>query len=717
METLWQIAAAQPLAVNEVWQNCCDLGISKLVRTRQCAAADTVTFDVESQTALTDNPLFAYKAQVRIRRVDDGVASYWFLGRVTSIPRDGESKAESQSMTISGPWDWLEHTIYRQGWQERAGLLYKARVVLYQAANGTSCTTGAQISDALSWGISGGAPAAVGVIDAGFYLPMDERVNIMCSAAICEALSYQPNLACWFDYSQRLPVFHCRDRFSLAANSVAVADVFNKIKIDSRQDLQVPAVAICFERTDSLDGADQHYTSIQYAPVVAGETAVQTQARLSLVDVVWAAFDLQGGATQMAKADIEVEDFPDSYTDKDWWKARVPWLVAYDDANITLANGQRMGDSDLESILVSGTVEDWMSQSAEPERICVDVSILVKDGAGVVLEDFKRPVTLWVTATDAETGSYSKVISFDSGELEPPGVAAGIYAAWSALHYEGSIVVEELECAGIYSPGTVINLTGGVAEWTGMNAMVIRSTEDVDQGTTTVEFGPIRWMDVNSLVGLFRATRFRRFAFNANYRTSGSGTQDFSASSASGDTPVAQAQAGHDSTRVKVLRDPAAAVDHRINLDSTAFTFGTSGDGTTPRIIQPREIYVVYDDAGTKKAKKSQVLCSALYGAETALGSDLANGTATGQILYWTGSAWAVATVGSLAAGDLLQWNGSVWVKVTPTVITVVTDFQVDAANKVIQKKTRANVKVVAADAESAWATITGGAMVQGVTA
>ena len=70
-----------------------------------------------------------------------------------------------------------------------------------------------------------------------------------------------------------------------------------------------------------------------------------------------------------------------------------------------------------------------------------------------------------------------------------------------------------------------------------------------------------------------------------------------------------------------------------------------------------------------------------------------------------------------MATGDMIQYNGTAWVKLTPTTITVVTDVQIDATNHLIQKKTRANVKVVATDAESAWATITGGTMVQGVPA
>jgi hypothetical protein len=53
--------------------------------------------------------------------------------------------------------------------------------------------------------------------------------------------------------------------------------------------------------------------------------------------------------------------------------------------------------------------------------------------------------------------------------------------------------------------------------------------------------------------------------------------------------------------------------------------------------------------------------------------------------------------------GKILVVIGGAWTPVLPVPITVQTDSQIDGVTYKFQKKTRTNVKVVAADAESAW--------------
>ena len=91
-----------------------------------------------------------------------------------------------------------------------------------------------------------------------------------------------------------------------------------------------------------------------------------------------------------------------------------------------------------------------------------------------------------------------------------------------------------------------------------------------------------------------------------------------------------------------------------------------------------------------------------------------------------SGSQWCLLALPAAAGGpangtttnQVLTWNDTtkVWEAGTLTQITFVTDMQVDTSGKLIQKKTR-TAYVLSPGTESSWTTITGGTMVQGVTA
>ena len=94
------------------------------------------------------------------------------------------------------------------------------------------------------------------------------------------------------------------------------------------------------------------------------------------------------------------------------------------------------------------------------------------------------------------------------------------------------------------------------------------------------------------------------------------------------------------------------------------------------------------------------------------------NGTAEGQIQVWdaVNSVWVSPTVGTLAEGDVLTWDATnkKWTKITPTQITVVTDWQYDTSTHKFQKKTR-TVYGLSPGSESSWTDVTGAQADQGV--
>lgn len=599
MATQWQICAAQDTAGAEVWQDCSTLGISNIVKTRQGDGYDVVTFEVTAATALTDAALFAFHTYLRIRRVDDGVPTLWFFGRNKTVPRRGVGgSTESQKYVIAGPGEQLVATTYRQNWVESTGTVSKPRVVLFQAATGGRCTSGAQILDALVWakacGVKITTPSAL-LILTGVALPYDERVNIKCADVIAECLKWHPHAVVWWDYTEREPVFHCALRETLTAVSIATAAVSSDIEITERADIKVPAICLCYEKAVQVDDQSWSNTYFDHAPVIAGETAEQLAARLNQPDVVWATFDLDGYARTNVQQEIVTEAFPVDYLDKAWWKEHEPWLRDYADGNIILENGGRKLDSDLPRILKEGTMQTWMNKDVAAERVCVDATITAYEDDQIVTVE-KRPITLSVKATDAMTKTYKKTQSLDTGESVPEGVAIALYNEWSGLHFEGSLVIEEQECSGTYEVGKALNITGGIAAWAGMKAMIWRTVESVDDSATTVEFGPIKTLEVDSLVALFRATRNRRFSYNRIFRA-GTPEEVDPAGTGTPEQTVNPGYSGVSTTMRKVIMAKNAAETlHKVDINPAALMTDLTNPENTAQTFILRPIELVSND-------------------------------------------------------------------------------------------------------------------------
>lgn len=85
-----------------------------------------------------------------------------------------------------------------------------------------------------------------------------------------------------------------------------------------------------------------------------------------------------------------------------------------------------------------------------------------------------------------------------------------LYAGAHLLYYEGKITSEQAEVSGAIGLGNALNLSGGRAEWEGMNAPVQTVAEDVDAGRTEIGFGPPSHLSPQDLVELLRGARRRK---------------------------------------------------------------------------------------------------------------------------------------------------------------------------------------------------------------
>jgi hypothetical protein len=70
-------------------------------------------------------------------------------------------------------------------------------------------------------------------------------------------------------------------------------------------------------------------------------------------------------------------------------------------------------------------------------------------------------------------------------------------------------------------PGSIFNTSDGNPDWQAMNALILSVSEDVDKGTTSVQFGPQPSLGLDTMEELFRANLGRLPSYKLDQRTTG----------------------------------------------------------------------------------------------------------------------------------------------------------------------------------------------------
>lgn len=593
MAAIYQICELQDTEAAETWLNFTDLGISAPFAEYVIAGTDTWSFSVSSQSAFTDaaNAIFAYKKVLRIGRVVDGATrELLFLGRVERDPRrfmDGAS--ESYTVKLLGLWDWFEKTPMRQEWTETAGTISKPRAILFCDAFGGRMTTGAQIEQCIAVARAAGCPVAApsaGDILTGLTPPFDEQPNISVAQAVIKSLVNHPHAAAWFDYSTREPVMYVQSRTNLTAVDISIAGC-RDISVVPRNDQVPPCIALCFEKSVTIDDSSSLSTTIDYAPVIEGETTEETDTRLKQVDAIWGIYDLDGSSTFFEKQKIVVKDgYLGAKYHVSWWKRILPWLADYADADITLSNVTSTATEELPNILIEGTVKPWMKKKFERQQFSVDAK-LSRTVDGNVTDVKKQKLIVELPMTDATSKTYRLQSSYDPGESIPTGVAAALWTEFNQLHYDGSISDVAQEPPFTLMPGKTINLTDGLAELATMAAMINRVSIDIDSGTTSVEFGIAAWIDLDSRVAWFRNCNQRSAAYSRIYRDEPE--PDDTDDGAEGSPNIRDGQTPAQNYRKRFIAD--GDTNHVIDINPADITGETAE-------MKPREVKIVESDGG-----------------------------------------------------------------------------------------------------------------------
>jgi hypothetical protein len=488
-------------------------GINSIKRVRKNLLTDKVILHVQGDS-LSSSPTFVANAPMKI--FNDG--NKWFDGIVTQTPLHCSSNDEAYEYELSGAWWYLENLIYQQAWKEPVDPMddsptlynvYKSRVILGLDVSGAMITIGQQISDVIGYAISCGVNLAMGDIHIPVNIPLDECKDLSCADVIRRLLRWVPDTICFIDYGPSVPKISFFRRSQMPSATLNVLSHVQEFSIQPRYDLQVPAVVLKFETTNSVNGKAWKESVQQRYP----ENSTGSELKALVLTI-----NLEGSKANYVVQSITTAAIETSSVA--WWQAHVPGLINIPASNISIGNVSR--SSTLPNELISGTVASWMDKTAETDIVRCKISYANADEAVI-----DREVAIRILATDATTGTYKNLLSLTTAESIPANLAEQIYNSVNPLQYDGTIVTVSAEVSQDFF-GKTLNITGGQPAWETMHAVVQEVVEYLDSGKIFIKFGPTKHLGAADLAELTRSGRLlfesKNYSERLTAEVSGNGT-------------------------------------------------------------------------------------------------------------------------------------------------------------------------------------------------
>ncbi len=472
--------------------------------------------------------MFSYGAAVSISYATSGGAAGIFLtGKVVKIPKAGAAAHESQEYVIHDCWAELEKTIYQEPWGIGSGAIMVPRSVLGMDHLGARISVGRQIQNVITYAASTGIAIQCGTVPSGETPIPNEISNVTCAEILTLCLKMHPDWIPWIDHSTSPPSYNVTALADASAVGIALdgSGGVSKLSVTRRDDLLPASVRIVNEWATTIGSEVYRNMSIDKWPADgpdAGPLVLQAHVPLA------------GMQQQMQKSRVQVRKIPTTKDDlwaKDWLKAHNPALAKIPDDHFIItsisagllaepdfpdpisAQAPRLvpgGISDLPNELVSGGIEDWMR--VKTGRALVSATIEAAPGAtraerGIIA----RSVSNWSgVVTNAETKIYKGVSSWIAAEQLPTGIAQATYEAIHAsMPYDGRITLKATDFPTTPYLGRKLNLTGAASDWSAMNAPIHSVSFDIDKGTTTIGFGPVRELAPADFLEMQRILRWR----------------------------------------------------------------------------------------------------------------------------------------------------------------------------------------------------------------
>jgi hypothetical protein len=508
----------------------------------------TASLQVDEFTAsrpvqkIEDPPICPFGTRVILR---DATGAVRFIGKRVDIDQAASGPAEHQLYRFANAWWDLGKRIYHQlwtTWTQAAGQppvasqSYNPHLIL-----NVGRSVGQEITSIIQYAASQGVDIAVGTIDANVFPPPDEVINRDCASIIAQLLAFAPDNVCWFDYPANggTPIFHCREPDLV--KSAPLPDGPEDFAIRARNEDVASAVAIRYERTDEFtsNGVTRQYPVIFTDVAPANATGREERALSETVQ-------LAGFSRSEVSAELVCASLPANF--ESGGDALAFWTRFYpqfSDDRAKLENplitpgsfaraAEELGDGEpaqtlvlLPRYLIAGEIAPWMIDSTGGELAWQKQVFGAKfnfnlfdsrDEAiagqqfGLIYKARNLFLTAKLTATNAPAGvsEYKMQTAFTEGEQPPVGLAQYLYDRLSLLGYSGRYRRVQSECDGAIRLGHLLNVTGGDPAWAGMQAAVQSTEEDIDTGSTTIQFGIAPGLSLGRILELLRNGRTRR---------------------------------------------------------------------------------------------------------------------------------------------------------------------------------------------------------------
>lgn len=601
-----------------------DWGVAEGVLSYRSQDADVLQFRYVGRWEAA-NRLFPYGEKVKLFK--DGVQ--WFVGTVVKRPIAASDKSEEALFVVKGPWLYLEEheiQVAWTSWDPDAQEVYNSHVIYNVDGNGalvsTSATIGLIIDYLLSLYAADKKPLQKGTILNGvnLFVPSHEDRNLSCAQALRQQLAWHRDAVTWFDYTTDPPTMHVERRSSLGEVTLALppaASGVSRFEIEARDDLVRPSVVIQYEQRNMVNSTPRFAISIDAYP--PGATGREFGAWTMSVDLLGSNKTTVSGTLRCRNKD---------WFNPSWWQNHCPKLSSLNVANLTISevkclvpNQILTGTAPLVEVadkdaypneLVEGAIAPWMEVEAggpvtwRHETFTAKASFQYFSQANVAgqpniqLGEYDAmEVAVSLIATNAPTADsyYETTDSFEEGDPQPIGLAQYLYEQVKDLQYSGRFVLSEDEVSGRVRIGKLLNLMGGLEEWTAMRGMVQSVTEHLERGRTEIEFGPPEHLGVQDIIELLKVGRRRR-------RWSNPATQEGEEVSAIGlgeatakaDSGLGPARQSYVAFTPDTVPDPTTGRTSHVALDARA------GEIRVGRKAQPSRLYLsAGTDDGTQK--------------------------------------------------------------------------------------------------------------------
>jgi hypothetical protein len=389
--------------------------------------------------------------------------------------------------------------------------------------------------------------------------PLDAVNDITCAEAMRRMLRWVGSIGSpvvWFDYTQTPPMLNISTRDQLPAVTLPFVGQTAGFKIKRRDDLIPAAIALKF-RIASTNGVQivNDVASIVSETVVEGigvtgllqtptnfvaenttyiasatQNALQNAARTFAAQT--ATIDMEGGQTLSSSITCVPADVGDPGSDggaATFWKSVFPELndvtsLAFYDpsgapAIVADDNGDSVNLSTYQYRLTDGQIAPWMAGPGGTGQT-VQATVKAKFTYTEVAADGSASVnsktvpyhekTAKITLTNLQGGTYGIT---SAGEVVPYGLAGFMFNIEKIAQYEGTFTIQETEITDPCPIGNALDLSGGLAEWSTMNACVQGISYDLLAGKTTLTFGPAGHLGAKDFVERLRVNRGPRWFY------------------------------------------------------------------------------------------------------------------------------------------------------------------------------------------------------------